>query len=810
MTFDSITQDLRHGVKTLRRDAGVSSLIILVLALGIGGSSAIFTLLSAAFLDPLPYQDAGRLVTIIEDTMGSVGESHFVEIRRRARTFDQLAFIEHRDMQLTAPSGPVRVYASHVSASFFELLGANASLGRTFLEKENRVGAARVIVVSDRFWRTHLQQDPQVVGRTIRLDGKPVTVVGVLPSTFHFDYPSLRIAEPVDVYAPYLFESNGLDSPGGGGNSTVRTLGRLREGATFEQAQSELDGLAAAFVREYPARYERRIEIRGGFGFIVRPLRDAIAGSQRGLLWLLVGGVGLLLFTGCANTAQLLLARSIRRGREVAIRSALGASRPRLIRQFLIEGLLLATAAGGAGLVAAPWLACVLVATMPSRSPLLESAQIDARTLVFTAAVSLLSALAFAIVPALKGSRWTLTPALNSRAAIGEGNRWRHAMVALEATLSVFLLCGAALVAENLWTLMSAPMGFDPNGVTAMRLKLPLESQFGPDNRVNATLQRYMDAIDAIPGVESAASVTGPPLMANRGGWAVLDGVIEANGEPKRVLSWSNLVSPNYFETLRIPLLAGRTFRDSDALGAPWVMVVNEEYARQFGLGAQVIGKQITEPDVTFTVVGLVSTVRSRRLNSEPFPESYLSAYQIAWANTYLVVRSGLPRGQLVRNVEQAVQSIDPDQAVYGVQTMEELVSNTLSQPRFNAYLVGAFALLAVAMAATGLYGVVSSLVSQRTSEIAVRLALGAGRGDIARTFLGSTCLWVVVGIAGGVGLGYAALETIRSLSSIQMQVSPKVFSGVVALFLVVTVAAVYAPVRRASRTAPASALRAE
>ncbi len=429
---------------------------------------------------------------------------------------------------------------------------------------------------------------------------------------------------------------------------------------------------------------------------------------------------------------------------------------------------------------------------------------------MFTAAVSLLSALAFAIVPALKGSRWTLTPALNSRAAIGEGNRWRHAMVALEATLSVFLLCGAALVAENLWTLMSAPMGFDPNGVTAMRLKLPLESQFGPDNRVNATLQRYMDAIDAIPGVESAASVTGPPLMANRGGWAVLDGVIEANGEPKRVLSWSNLVSPNYFETLRIPLLAGRTFRDSDALGAPWVMVVNEEYARQFGLGAQVIGKQITEPDVTFTVVGLVSTVRSRRLNSEPFPESYLSAYQIAWANTYLVVRSGLPRGQLVRNVEQAVQSIDPDQAVYGVQTMEELVSNTLSQPRFNAYLVGAFALLAVAMAATGLYGVVSSLVSQRTSEIAVRLALGAGRGDIARTILGSTCLWVVVGIAGGVGLGYAALETIRSLSSIQMQVSPKVFSGVVALFLVVTVAAVYAPVRRASRTAPASALRAE
>ncbi len=288
MTFDSITQDLRHGVKTLRRDAGVSSLIILVLALGIGGSSAIFTLLSAAFLDPLPYQDAGRLVTIIEDTMGSVGESHFVEIRRRARTFDQLAFIEHRDMQLTAPSGPVRVYASHVSASFFELLGANASLGRTFLEKENRVGAARVIVVSDRFWRTHLQQDPQVVGRTIRLDGKPVTVVGVLPSTFHFDYPSLRIAEPVDVYAPYLFESNGLDSPGGGGNSTVRTLGRLREGATFEQAQSELDGLAAAFVREYPARYERRIEIREAsalsFDRCVTPSREANAGCS-GCWW---------------------------------------------------------------------------------------------------------------------------------------------------------------------------------------------------------------------------------------------------------------------------------------------------------------------------------------------------------------------------------------------------------------------------------------------------------------------------------------------------------------------------------------------
>ena len=806
MTFDSIGQDLRHGVKTLRRDGGSSSLIILVLAPGIGGSSAIFTLLNVAFLDPLPYRDAERLVTILEDNMGAVGESQFVEIRRRTRTLDRLAFIEHRDMQMAGASGPVRVYTARVSASFFELLGANASLGRTFLETDNQVGAQRVILVSDRFWRSHLQRDPQAVGRSIRLDGAPATVVGVLPTGFHFDYPSLRISEPVDVYAPYPFDPA---NPGSGAGM-VRTLGRIREGITFEQAQSELDSLAAAFVRENPAGYERRIEIRGGFGFILRPLRDAIVGSQGGLLWLIVGGVGLLLLTGCANVAQLLLARSLRRGREVAIRAALGASRPRLIRQFLIEGLILAAVGGVAGLVTAPWLARILVAAMPNRSPLLESAQIDLRTIAFTAAVSFISALAFAILPALKGSRWTLTPALNSRAAIGEGNRWRHAMVALEATLSVFLLCGAALVAENLWTLVSSPKGFDPDGVTAMRLKLPLESQFGPDNRVNATLQRYMAVISAIPGVESAATVTGPPLMANRGGWAVLDGETDASGEPKRVLSFTNLVSPDYFETLKIPLLAGRTFRDSDALGRPRVKVVNQEYARQFGLGADVVGKQTTEPTTTLTVVGVVGTVRNRGLNSEPFPEVYLPAYQVAWANTYLVVRSALPQGQLVRHVKQAVQSIDPDQAVYGVQPMDELVSSTLSQPRFNAYLVGAFALFAVVMAATGLYGVVSSLVSQRTSEIAVRLALGAGRGDIARTILGTTCAWVAVGIAGGVALGFAAQETVRSLSSIQMQVSPEVFSSVVALFLLVTVVAVYAPARRASRTAPASALRAE
>jgi putative ABC transport system permease protein len=803
-------KDLRNGFVLQKREPGVSALIILVLALGIGGNSAIFTLLKAAFLDTLPYRDADRLVTIVENNGWIASVSEFTEIQG-SRSFEQITFAEHRDMQLSGSGEPVRVYAARVMTSFFPLLGVSPSLGRTFLPEENQPGRTPAVVLTDSFWRSKLGADRSVIGRTLRLDGKPAVVVGVLPPRFHFDYPTLRIPEPVDIYVTYPLErSYPMLSSGSGRGIPVRVLARLREGVTLAQADAELQSIAAALTHDHPSAFPNPQHNPNLFHFVMLPLRDAIVGTQRSLLWLLLGGVGILLLIACANTAQLLLARSMRRSREIAIRAALGASRSRLIRQFLLEGLVLAACGGLLGSLAAAWIVRLLVALLPVRSPLLESANLDARAIGFTLAISLVSALAFAIIPAIRGSRWTLGPSLNARAIGGEGNRWRHTMIAIEAALSVFLLCGAGLVAQNLWALISTPVGFDPNHVLAMRLKLPAQQQNVIDPKAGLAFQEYLDKIEAIPGVDSAATVTGPPLRPSRGGPFSLEGVKDSSGVLKSVLSFTNLVSPHYFRALHIPLLAGRTIRDSDVAGQSRIAIVNQEAARRFGLDRDVVGKQLAGEPIPITIVGMVGNVRTRGLQTAPFPEIYLSALQLDWANVYLVVRTAIPQTQLVKQIKAAIRSSNADQAVFGVMTMDELIADSVSEPRFDAFLIGAFAMLSVAMAGAGMYSVTSCLVSQRTSEIAIRMALGATRGAIIRNILGATTAWVVAGLACGLGLGLAARSTVRALSNAAVQGSPWMYILVVLFFFAMTLAAAYLPVRRGSRLDPAIALRSE
>ncbi len=803
----SAFQDLRHGLVLLRRDRAVSSLIVLVLALGIGGTAAIFTLLKAAFLDPLPYRDAGRLITIVENTGWNPNVAEYFEIASRSRSLEQLAFAEHLDMQLTGTAEPARVFAARATASFFPLLGVNPSLGRAFVEEENQPGRTPAVILTDAFWRSRMGADPGVVGRTLRLDGQPAAVVGVLPPGFQFDYPTLRIPEPVDIYVSYPIErATSLGASSNGRGTPVRVIGRMRPGVTPAQAQADIRSIARALTSEHPEAFPNPRHNPGLFTFTLLPLRDAIVGTQRSLLWLLLGGVAALLLIACANAAQLLLGRGLRRGREVAIRSALGATRLRLIRQFFLEGVVLACCGGALGLLAAGWIARLLVRWLPVRSPLLAAAHLDARVIGFTLAISVVSALLFAIVPALKASR-----SLSARAATGEGNRWRHAMIAIEAALSVFLLCGAGLVAQNLRMLIATPMGFDPKGVLAMRLKLPAHHQEQIDPRAGIAFQEYVDRIAAIPGVDSAATVTGPPLRPARGGNSELRGVTEANGELKSIQAWNHLVSTDYFRALRIPLLAGRTFRRDDAGRRATVAIVNQEFARRFGFGADIVGKQLDEgPGEPIAIVGMAGNVRTRGLQTAPFPEVYLSSLQLSWANVYFVVRSALPPGQLLKQVKAAIGSANSDQPVFGVQTMDEVIADAVAEPRFDAFLIGAFALLALVMAAAGMYSVISCLVSQRTSEIAIRMALGAGRGDIVQTVLGTTSLWVVAGLAAGLALGVAASKTIRSLTNAESTASPAMYGAVALFFLAVTLLAAYMPARRASRLDPAVALRSE
>ena len=803
----SSLDDLRHGLCLLRREPGVSGLIVLVLALGIGGNAAVFTLLKAAFLDPLPYRDAGRLVTVIENDGWIPTVSEFLEIRKHTRTLEGMAFVEYRDMQLSGTGEPTRVFAARVTASFFPLLGVNARLGRTFIEEENQPGEPPVVILSDAFWRSRMGSDPGVLGRTLRLDGRPAVVVGVLPPNFHFDYPTMGASEPVDLYAPYPVETPAsFERAANGQGVPVWVMGRLREGVTPAQVKSDLWDTALVLARENRSPFPGHPHDPAMFAFDVMTLRDAIVGTQRSLLWVLLGGVAVLLLIACANTAQLLMARSLRRAREIAVRAALGASRLRLIRQFLLEGLVLAFCGGVAGLLVAGWMARVLTSLLPVRSPLLASAHVDARAVGFTLAVSMISALVFAIIPAVKGSRWTPGPSLSARVTTGEGNRWRHAMIAIEAALSVFLLCGAGLVTQNLWKLISVPLGFNPQHVLAMQLQLPFGKLEQPDPRAGVALRQYVDKIEAIPGIEAAATVTGPPLRPARGG-----GPIELVGSANPLsFSWTHQASPDYFRTLGIPLLAGRDFRPSDAGRKLTVGIVNQEFARHFGLGPNVVGRQIADPDGPITIIGMVATVRADRLATKPVAECYWPSLQMSWPNVYLLVRSTIPTGQLLKQVKTAIASVNPDQAVFGVQTMTELAADSVTEPRFDVFLIGVFALLAVAMAAAGMYSVISFLVSQRTSEIAIRMALGAGRSSIIKTVLGTTILWVVVGLAGGLGLGVATSKTIRSLTDMEATGSPVMYAAVGLFFLAVTLLAAYLPARRAARLDPAVALRCE
>ncbi len=810
--LESCLQDLRHGVLLLRRDAATSTLIVIVLALGIGGNAAMFTLLKAAFLDPLPYRDAGRLVTIVENDGWMASDSEYLELRDRSRTLDQFAFAEHGDMQLTGSGQPVRLFAAGVTASFFRTLHLNASLGRTFLDQENDPGRTPSVVLTDAFWRSRMGADPRVIGKTLRLDMQPAIVVGVLPPSFQFDYPTLGIQEPVDIYVSRAVQPVPFQSSGSGRGVPVRVIARLREGVTFDQAQADLHIVGSSIVREHAAYFRTRDGSPSRFNFRLIPLRDAIVGTQRSLLWMLLGGAGLLLLIACANTAQLLLARSLRRGREVAIRSALGASRRRLIRQFLMEGLVLAFCGGAAGLSLSGWILHVLVVLLPVRSPLLASAHLDGRVVGFTLAISVISGLVFATIPAIKGSGWTPGPSLLARVT-RDGNRWRHAMIAIEAALSVFLLCGASLIALNLWTLITSPMGFDPRHVLVMQVTAPwAKHQDVVDHKAGFQFQEYVKKIEAIPGVDSAATVTGPPLHPGRGGPTELIGVTDESGQPRHVIGRNHLVSDDYFRVLRIPLLAGRAFSENDAGPMAVVAIVNEEFARRFGFGADIVGKQI--PDAPgrppIDIIGMVGNTRVFGLATDPFPEVYLSSLQLDWSNVYLVVRSTIPPADLMKLVRGAVESANSDQAVFGVSTMGQFISDSFREPRFEAWLIGAFAFLAVAMAAAGMYSVLSCLLSQRTSEIAIRIALGAARGDIVRTILGPTAAWVITGLVGGLGLGMAARAVVRSLSNLAIQGSPWIYVLVAMFFLLVTFATTVPAILRASRLDPALALRSE
>jgi predicted permease len=795
--LESLMRDLRYGARSLARERATTVAVIVMLALGIGANVAIFTLLNAIWLRPLPYRDAGRLVTL-EDSFVREGIDRvtptvpeFLDVRAWNRSFASMAFLDHRDLQLTGGQEPVRVFGARVTASFFPLLGTGPALGRVFTEIDNREGHERVAILSHGLWQRAFASDPAVIGRTIMIDQRPHEVVGVAPASFSFDHPAIGIREPVDVYVPFLM--NDYYTLRSGSHSHLRrviALARMRPDVDVRQANAEMAVLGARLVNEHPDLYRRKPSGEDmGFTMQVRTLQDAVAGDTRTVLLLLFACVGMVLLIACANAAQFLLARSLQRQDEVAIRLALGASRGRLVRQFLTEALALASVAGLLGLIAADALVKTIKSLLPASDPLLASARADATVLAFALGISLLTAVLFGMLPALSGSHST-----RRIVRAGRGTALpRYALVAVEVALSMVLLAGAAVLLRGLMQISQAPLGYSADDVTMLSLRL---TQPRPDMRSNASMQyeAYLAALRQVPGVEAAAVLSGQPVPLTDANFVVGEHQGDADALARRTARL--IVSPEYFRTLRIPLVEGRAFEPGDTSDRPAVAIVNEAVARHLWPNGSAIGKQLRLPRVT-TVVGVVGSTRLSARLTTMTPQIYVPSLQFWEPNTTIAIRTAAGMTPPHQAFKQAIWSVAPDQAIFNMRSMSQALSIAVAEPRFRTSLLGGFAVLALVLSAAGIYGLVAYLVSRRTREIAIRVAVGATRRDlywlVARQTIVSTC----VGLLAGVLMSAAAGRALGSLVRIDGVDAPTLaIAGVI--YLAIALIATYVPARRA------------
>jgi putative ABC transport system permease protein len=700
------------------------------------------------------------------------------------------------------------VFAARVEASFLTLLGVRPAHGRLFVAGEDRPGRDRVIVLGDGLWRRSFGADPAVVGRALMVNGAAHTVVGVLPPEFAFDYWS---AEPIEMYVP--FPMNPTYTSRSAEFASVRrvaAVARLKPRLSLQDASSELQAISQALTKEHPGLYRRGSDGQElGFFMDVRPLKDAVSAQSRPIVMLLFGGVGLVLLIACVNTVQFLLAQSIEREGEVAIRRALGAGRSRLVRQFLSEALLLAGAAAGVGLVQAAWLMKGLAAILPAGARVAGSLTVDLPVLVFTACTAMIATMACGIAPALHLSRSNRGLRREGSGTPPARSRSRQVLIAVEVAVSMVLLVGASVLVHSLRQLYNAPAGYSAEDVTVMRIRQPPRN-VAPIGSV--MYQRYLERIVEIPGVESAA-VAAAPLPFYPATDFAIEGRPDDAAALSRQLASYLIVSPGYFSALRIPLRDGRIFAEDDIVGRPAVAIVNEEMARRFWPGESAVGRRIRAGQgpraANLTIVGVVGNVRPV-LQTGAVPQIYVSYLQQNEPSISLLVRRAPGATVSPDAVKQAVWSIAPDQPLFDIRPMTAIVSQLSAAPRTVALLLGSFALLALFMSATGVYTVVSYLMSQRTREIALRRAIGAGARDVLGLLAGQTFRWTFIGLVTGVAGAFAGSGALRAAVPGVVQVDPAAVLLVGAAYLAIVALAMCLPALKALRVDPAAVLRTE
>ena len=825
--FDTLVQDLRFAVRGLRRAPGFGAIAIATLALGIGANSAIFTVVNAVVMRPLPFTHADRLVRVTSDFSSLNGidvglsQPEFVEYRDRSGLFDAIAGVWAINANLTEIDQPERVEVLLASPSYFDVLGVRPQLGRLFRPEDDGPGITEVLVISDALWRRRFGASREAIGRKLRVDNDWYTVIGVLPPGFR--HPGRSVLTDVDVWAPTSYVGNPLPNPAQRSNYFITgAIARLKPGISVQQAQQRLNAMAQEFRAAYPNDYPAR----AGWAPRAIPLQQDLVGAVRAPLLILFGAVGLVLLIACANIANLLLARASARHRELAVRRALGSSRARLVRLLLTESLLLAVLGGAAGAMVTGWLLALLLAIVPSALPRLQEVRVDASVVAFTAAMSVLTALVFGTLPALYSSRADVTDALKegSRGASGARGWLRSSLVVVEFALALVLLVGAALLVRSFVRVQQLELGFNPANVLTAKLWLPQPndpSQGRYSHRTTghqARLTAYEEILrraESLPGVTAAAAADALPLDGSRSAVVFTAEGTEADDRSRVPTVQYSSATPRYFEVMGIRLLRGRTFGDQDeATGAP-VAIVTESIARLSWPGQDPVGKRLhlggpQAKNPWLTVVGVVDDMRTRRVEEDPRPTIYRPLKQRSGLSLSLALKTSGDPKLLGAALAAQVRAVDPDLPTFGAKTMEDMVATATASRRFSTQLLAAFAVLALGLAAVGIYGVMAFVVGQRTREIGIRIALGAHPGSVVRLVLRQALMLAACGVAAG---AVAALLATRVLSGLLFQVrasDPLTYTLIAALLGGTAAVAAWRPARRAAAVDPITALRAD
>ena len=817
--------EIKVALRGLLKSPGFTIIAIATLALAIGANSAVFSLINALLVRPLPYQQPSQLALIWERFAAQgldripVSPPEYLDLEKAFKSGSQLAAFTYQTFNFGGGDVPERISGVLVTPTLFPLLGVEPIKGRTFAREELGQGHDDMIVISERLWQRRFNSDPSMIGKSLLLNGRSYTVIGIMPAKFEFPIPLFGVqgnqfAERVDIWKPVAFTAMELKDRG---NRSYGLITRLRADVSPVKAQAELDTIMADWIRAYPDNYKD-----SGFGARVYPLQDQVVGGMRTGLAILLGAVIFVLLIACANLATMLLARASARERELAIRIALGAGRWRLLRQMLAESVLLALAGAAGGIILSIWGLELLKQVGARTVPRLAEVNVDLVVLIVTAVVAVGSGILFGLIPAFASAKPELTEALKeggrSSTTGTRRNQVRNSLVVAEIALALVLLVGAGLLLKSYARVQNVNPGFNPNNVLTMEVSLPQlkypspgPAYLGGTSAINFFREAHR-RIAELPGVQATGCTTTLPLSgSNSDSSFAIEGANLQPGEPGPDEE-IRAITPEYFRVLQTPLLEGRFFNDADTADSPQVVIINEALARKYFPKGDALNKRITFDDPRkdpkwITIVGIVSSIRHRGLDLDPQPEYYVPQAQFPVRSMVLAVRSGQDPRTLTSAIRREIQSIDPDQPIANVRTLQAVTADSIAPRRMSVALLGVFAGIALLLAGVGIYGVISYLVVQRTHEIGVRMALGAQRTDVLRLVVGHAAKLVGIGTVIGLILAFLSTRTLSALLYSVGAFDPTTFVFVTIALAAIALLASYIPALRATRADPMIAL---